>query len=103
VASSSAIDRLARSVKRGGTPAWLPRAPQMTLHQGWLDRVDLFKGIVDFQFNDPSGLLLPAVRYVQAYSAENPPQVGDVVWAQHYGTDFMILGRHVVPDDVVIP
>lgn len=101
MASSVSIDRLARHVRRSDSPAWLPRAPQVTLHQGVLDDVDPGRNVVNFAFNDPSGLILPGVRYLQAYSATNLPQAGDVVWAQHFGTDLMILGRHVVPDATV--
>lgn len=103
MASGNSIDRLARSVKRNGQPAWLPRAPQMSLHQGTVNSVDLFNGIVGFQFNDPSGLVLPGVRFMQSYSATNLPAVGHVVWAQHFGTDLIVLGQHVVPANIVIP
>lgn len=99
---SFAIDRLARHVKRADQPAWLPRAPQVTLHQGVLSAVDLGRNTVQFQFNDPSGLVLPGVRYLQAYSPSNPPQAGDVVWAHHFGTDFLVLGQHVVPTSTVV-
>jgi hypothetical protein len=100
---SSAIDRLARSVQRGGSSGWVPRAPQLTLHQGTVTDVDTFGGVVGFQINDPSGLVVPAVRYLQAYSATNPPTAGDIVWAHHYGTDLLVLGQHVVPPNIVIP
>lgn len=103
MASGSAIDRLARSVKNGGAPSWLPRPPQISLHQGTVNSVDLFNGIVGFQFNDPSGLVLPGVRFMQSYTPENPPAVGHVVWAQHFGTDLIVLGQHVVPANIVIP
>lgn len=105
MASGSSLDRLARAVKRSGTstPAWLPRAPQMSMHQGTLTRVDTFNGLVDFQLPDPSGLIVPAVRYMQPYTADNPPRIGDVVWAQHYGTDLLVLGQHMVLDGSVTP
>lgn len=105
MATGSTIDQLARAIKRSNTstPAWLPRPPQVSIHQGTLTRVDPFNGIVDFQFPDPSGLVLPAVRYIQPYTAYNPPQVGDVVWAQHSGTDFLIMGQHVVLTGSVTP
>lgn len=102
MASSVSIDRLARHVRRGDLPAWLPRAPQVTMHQGTLDSVDIGRGVAAFGFNDPSGLVVPSVRYLQAYSDTRPPEAGDVVWAQHFGTDLVILGRHVVPDATVI-
>jgi hypothetical protein len=97
MATGSGTDRLARAIKRSNTstPAWLPRAPQLTLHQGTLTNVDPFNGVADFQFPDPSGIVLPAVRYIQPYSSVSPPTVGDVVWAHHYGTDFLIMGQHV--------
>jgi hypothetical protein len=71
------------------------------MHQGTLTRVDTLNGIVDFQFPDPSGLILPSVRYIQPYTADSPPSVGDVVWAQHYGTDVLVMGRHAVPNGFV--
>lgn len=98
---SFAADRLARHVRRPDTPSRVPRAPRVTLHQGVLAGVDVGRGVVNFAFNDPSGLILPGVRYLQAYSADRPPEAGDVVWAQHFGTDLVILGRHVVPDSVI--
>jgi hypothetical protein len=95
---------LARNIKRGGaSTAWVPRAPQVTLHMGTVGAVDLFSGIVDFEFNDPSGLVLPGVRFMQAYSAADPPAVGHTVWAQHFGTDIVVLGQHVVPPNIVTP
>jgi hypothetical protein len=98
MATGSSIDRLARAIKRSNTttPAWLPRNPQVSMHQGTVTRVDNFNGVVDFQFPDPSGLIVPAVRYIQPYTADDPPLEGDVVWAQHYGTDFIVMGRHIV-------
>lgn len=102
MASSDSIARLARHVKRTDAPAWLPRAPRISLHQGVLADVDLGRNTVHFEFNDPSGLILPGVRYLQAYSDTHQPRVGDVVWAQHFGTDVLILGRHVVPTEAVI-
>ncbi|HEY2088692.1 MAG TPA: hypothetical protein VGH54_22055 [Mycobacterium sp.] len=68
-----------------------------------MNAVDLFNGIVSFQFNDPSGLVLPGVRFMQSYSATNHPAVGHVVWAQHFGTDLIVLGQHHVPNNIVIP
>lgn len=102
LAHSFAIDRLARHVSRGDTPAWMPRAPRVTLHKGLLADVDLGRSTVQFAFNDPSGLVLPGVRFLQAYSDTNPPRTGDVVWAQHFGTDLMVIGRHVVPTSTVV-
>jgi hypothetical protein len=68
----------------------------MSMHQGTLTRVDTFNGVVDFQFPDPNGLILPSVRFVQAYSPEHLPEAGDVVWAHLVGTDFMVWGQHVI-------
>jgi hypothetical protein len=101
VVSHAAIDRLARSVKRGDSPAWVPRPPQVSMYQGFVTRVDTFNGIVDFQMNDPSGLVLPGVRYLQPYLPTRLPNIGDVVWAQHFGTDVIILGQHIVPNSIV--
>lgn len=105
MATGSSLDQLARAVRGSTTnnPAWLPRAPQVSVHMGTLTRVDTYNGIVDFQFPDPSGATLSAVRYLQPYTATNIPKIGDVVWGQHYGTDFLIMGQHVSLSNFVIP
>ena len=103
MASRTIIDQFARAAKRGDQPAWIPRSPQVSMYQGFVTRVDNFNGIVDFEMNDPSGLVLPGVRFLQPYTATRTPGVGDVVWAQHFGTDIVILGQHVVPNSIVIP
>lgn len=97
------IARLARRVSRGGNSSSirLPRAPQLTMHMGVLAAVDNNTNTAHFEFNDPSGLIVPGVRIVQAYTAANPAQAGDIVWAHHYGTDLMIVGQHMVPNNVV--
>ena len=98
------IARLARNIKRGGaSTGWVQRAPQQSLHMGTVNSVDLFNGIVDFAFNDPSGLVASGVRFMQAYGPDNPPAIGHTVWAQHTGTDLVILGQHIVPTSIVIP
>lgn len=73
------------------------------MHMGTLAEVDINTNTAHFAFNDPSGLIVPGVRIVQAYSATNTPSVGDIVWAHHYGTDLMIVGQHMVPTNVVDP
>lgn len=95
--SGSPLDRLARNIKRTNSTAWSPRPPQLTLHQGVINAVDTFNGHADFMTNDPTGLVIPAVRYIQPYTATNTPTVGDVAWAMHFGTDILIMGQHVVP------
>lgn len=102
MASGPALDRLARAVK-GNNPAWLPRAPQLTLHQGTVTGVDLGNGVVNFQFADPSGLIVPGVRFLQSYTATSVPEVGHVVWMSMYGTDPMVLGQHILPTNFVVP
>lgn len=99
------IARLARRVSRGNNSSSirLPRAPQLTMHMGTLAAVDNNTNTAHFMFNDPSGLVVPGVRVVQAYTAANPPTVGDVVWAHHYGTDIMIVGQHFTPTNIVSP
>jgi hypothetical protein len=99
--SGSPLDRLARSVKRGDQPAWIPRPPTATMYQGFVNSVNTFRGTIGFEFNDPSGLVLPAVRFLQAYTPDNPPAPGHVVWVQHTGTDLLVLGRHALTDDSV--
>ena len=100
--SRASMSRLARQVRRADESVWVPRAPTPTLHLGVLTGVDIGRNTVSFLANDPALKEIPGVRYLQAYSAANPPQEGDVVRALHFGTAIMILGRHVVPDSAVI-
>lgn len=101
---SEAIRRVAQRIGRvpDTSPSWCPRPPRLTLHMGTLEAVDIGTNTAHFGFNDPSGLIIPGVRYLRAYSADNPPRPGDVAWACHYGTDLMILGQHLVPTSTVI-
>jgi hypothetical protein len=101
--SNDPLARLARNIKRTNSTAWAPRPPQITMHQGTVNAVNAFNGVADFLTNDPSGLVIPAVRYIQPYSATNTPSVGDVVWAMHFGTDMLIMGQHIVPTNFVTP
>lgn len=100
--SDQARDRLARAVRGRGDSPWTPRQPQLSMHQGVLSNVDLGRGVVDFEFPDPSGLVVPQVRYLQSYSDTNPPTAGDVVWAGHFGSDLVILGRHYIPTGTIV-
>lgn len=79
----------------------MSRAPTLTLHLGWLDDVDLYRNTAVLRTNDPSLQTLPAVRWVETYSATNPPSAGDIVQALHVGTSVRILGRLVVPNSAV--
>jgi hypothetical protein len=92
----------ARKVARpGNAPAQLTRAPKMSMHQVTVGTVDTGTGTVQVQFNgaaDTTG----GVRYIQAYTATNPPQAGDIAWGHHNGTDFTVVGRHIVPNSTVI-
>lgn len=98
------IARLARNIKRGGSSTgWVQRAPQTSMHMGTVNSVDLFNGVVDFGYNDPSGQVQSGVRFLQAYGPDNPPAAGHTVWAYHTGTDLVVLGQHVVPTSIVIP
>lgn len=95
--SGSAVDIFARAIAGSGTTssAWTNRAQQVSFHQGTLTRVDPFNGIVDFQLPDPSAPVVPAVKYIQTYSAINLPSIGDVVHIVHTGTDVVVLGQHL--------
>lgn len=103
MASGNSLGRLSRAIKSSGNPAWLPRVPQVTYHQGTLTGVDLGSGVADFQFADPSGIIVPGVRILQAYTSTNLPDVGHTVWMQMYGTDPMIMGQHVFPVNFLTP
>lgn len=95
--------RLARNIKGTSSTAWAPRQQQLSFHQGTINAVNAFDGVADFLTNDPSGLVIPAVRYIQPYTATNTPSVGDVVWGLHFGTDMLIMGQHIVPPNIIIP
>lgn len=101
--SGNPIDRLARNIKRTSSTAWAPRDQQVSLHQGTINAVNTFNGVADFLANDPSGLVIPSVRYMHPYTLTSPPAVGDVVWAMHFGTDMLIVGQHYVPANIIIP
>lgn len=101
--SRQIINDAARAAKRGGQPAWTPRPIKLSFEQGTINRVDNFNGVADFVTNDPSGLVIPGVRVLHAYSPTNLPGVGHVAVGVHVGTDFYILGQHVVPNSIVIP
>ena len=98
----SYIDDLARQLARGDSSVRVPRSPQVTWHQGTLTAVDASTNTAHYQHNG-SGLIIPGVRYLQSYTPDNPPSVGDIVWMQLHGTDPLIVGRHVVPNNLVIP
>lgn len=97
------LARLARNIKRTNSTAWAPRQQNITLHQGTINAVDTYNGVADFLLNDPSGLVVPSVRYIQPYSTDNPPSLNDVAWAMHFGTDILIMGQHIVPPNIVSP
>lgn len=102
--SNPHLQRLARNIKRGGdSTAHVPRVTSTQMYLGTVGSVDPFNGVLDFEFNDPSGLVLPGVRYLQAYSSLNLPAQGHSVWVQHFGTDIMVLGQQVNPTNIVIP
>jgi hypothetical protein len=70
---------------------------------GTIAASDINTNTAHFQFDDPSGLIVPGVRVIQAYGAGNQPAIGHTVWAFHNGTDLMILGQHVIPTNTIIP
>jgi hypothetical protein len=96
----SYIRDLARRISRTDSSVRVPRSPSTSLHQGVLTAVDVGTNTVEFEHNG-TGTSIPGVRYLVAYTADNPPKPGDVVWMQLHGTDPMILGRHVVPNSTV--
>lgn len=40
---------------------------------------------------------IPAVRYLKAYTKDDPPPPLKTWWVRHNGTDLEILGRHEIP------
>lgn len=91
----SVIRDLARRIVRNDSSVRVPRNPKQSFHQGVLTGVDVGTNTVKFQHNG-TGAVIP-VRYLQAYTPDNPPKEGDVVWMQLHGTDPLVMGRHVVP------
>ena len=98
----SYLDDLARQIARGDSSVRVPADPELSWHQGTLTAVDTLTNTAHFQHNG-SGLIIPGVRYMVAYTAANPPTAGDIVWMQLRGTDPMIMGKHVAPINSVIP
>ena len=101
MASHAHIDALARTVIRPGSSSWAPRPVALSLHQGAIAAVDYGTNTLQWLFNGDA-VPTSGIRYLQAYSAENPPMPGDVAWAHYNGTNLLVLGRHVVPEDSTI-
>jgi hypothetical protein len=99
--TAAQIAKLAQKVKRGDQPPWLPRAPQVMLHYGNVVDADPYSGTVDFEFNDPTGLVYPRMQVLLPYTEASQPQQGHVVVTQHYGTDIFVLGRHLITPNFV--
>lgn len=99
---SNLISQLVQQIARPDDTMWVPRAQQPTIHMGILTGVDLGRNTVSLATNVPSMKELPAVSWMESYSASNPPVFGDVVRMLHFGTSVLVLGRHVVPNAVVI-
>lgn len=95
-----AIRNVAQRISRNDSGTRVPKNPTQSLHQGTLTAVDIGTNTVHFEHN-ASGVVIPGVRYLVAYTADSPPAVDDVVWMQKHGTDQIILGRHLVPDSTV--
>ncbi len=100
---SNLISQLVQQIARPDDSMWVPRAQQPTIHMGVLTGVDLGRNTVSLQTNVPSMLELPTVSWMESYSSSNPPITGDVVRMLHFGTSVLVLGRHVVPNSIVIP
>lgn len=105
MATGTSLQELARAIKgrSGNNPVWVPRAPQLTLHQGTLINVDPYSGSVSFQFPDPNTPVLNNVGYVRPYTNSNQPADGHTAWGFQYGGMFVVLGQHVVQNNLVIP
>jgi hypothetical protein len=95
-----AARNVARRIARLDSGVRIPKNPTQSLHQGTLTAVDIGTNTVHFEHN-ASGVVIPGVRYLVAYTPDHPPSVDDVVWLQKHGTDQVVLGRHVVPDSTV--
>ena len=95
------LAKLARAIKSPSNPAWLPRPTQSSYHLGQLVGTDGGNNVADFQFAD--GVIVPAVRVLQAYSATYQPQEGHFVWMHLNGTDPMIIGQHIPSTGFLVP
>lgn len=103
MASHSSISRLARNIRNPDLPPWLPRPAHPVLHLGYLDDVDIGRNVVNYAWNDPSGVITQGVPYLQSYTDTHQPAAGHLVQLLQYGGgNAMILGRQVVPDGFII-
>lgn len=98
--------RAAKNIRRPGEPNILGVPRQLivpTIHMGEVVGVDVGRNVLGYQFNDPElTSLATGVGWLQAYTRDDPPTVGDSIRALYFGRQLMVIGKQVVPDGVVI-
>ena len=99
---SNALTQLVQQIARADESMFVPRAQNPTIHMGVLTGVDYGRSTAAMLTNVPDMTALPTCRWIESYSATNPPAAGDVVRFLHVGTAVHILGRHVVADSAVL-
>jgi hypothetical protein len=93
---------LARKVTSPGSSSIrTTRTPKMSLHQVTIAAADTATNTVHVQFNGSTDVT-EGIRVIQPYTDSNPAQAGDIAWGIHHGTDFVVFGRHVIPNSTVI-
>lgn len=99
---SSVFRDIARRISRNDSSVRVPKAPQISLHQGKLAAVDNNTNTVHFTHNG-TGVVIPGVPVMMSYTTTRTPAVNDVAVLQMHGTDPVIVGYLVVPTNVVTP
>lgn len=98
---SAQLASFARKVVNPGTASIrTTRTPKMSLHQVTIAATDPATNTVHVTFNGTSDVT-EGIRVIQPYTDSNPAQAGDIAWGIHHGTDFVVFGRHVIPNSTV--
>lgn len=101
--SRSSINSFTRALKSvDSSTVWTPRPGRWSLEQGLIVGTDVGNNVASIQLNGGGDPIAAGVRYVQAYTADNPPVEGEAAWFHYNGRVALLLGRHVVPNGAVI-
>lgn len=100
-----AIARAAKNIRNPNDPniAGIPRQQTVpTIHMGEVVAVDEGRKVLGLRFNDPDGTeVATGIPWMQMYTADNPPAVGDSVRLFYFGNQPLAFGRQDVADDTV--
>jgi hypothetical protein len=87
-------------VNPGAASIRTTRAPKLSLHQVNVVVSDASTNTVHVQFNGTTDVT-PGIQVMHMYSATNPPVANDTAYGFHNGTDFIVVGRLVIPASAV--